>query len=165
MAAITICSDFGSRKIKSATVSTISPSICHEVMGPDAIILVFWMLSFKPTFSLSSFTFVKRLFSSSSLYLVLLNVICSLHNWYWRVGLVSSQKIFRDKTKRSKKQSEDLLSNRKVSGSSLVAQTVKCLHAIWETWVRSLGTEDPLEKETAIHSNTLALNPMNRGSW
>ena len=36
-------------------------------MGPDAIILVFWMLSFKPTFSLSSFTFIKRLFSSSSL--------------------------------------------------------------------------------------------------
>ena len=35
-------------------------------MGPDAIIFVFWMLSFKPTFSLSSFTFIKRLFSSSS---------------------------------------------------------------------------------------------------
>ena len=33
-------------------------------MGPDAMILVFWMLSFKPTFSLSSFTFIKRLFSS-----------------------------------------------------------------------------------------------------
>ena len=43
-------------KIKSDTVSTASPSICHEVMGPDAIILVFWMLSLKPTFSLSSFT-------------------------------------------------------------------------------------------------------------
>ena len=38
------------RKIKSATVSTVSPSICHDVMGPDAMILVFWMLSFKPTF-------------------------------------------------------------------------------------------------------------------
>ena len=43
------------------------PSICYEVMGLDAMILVFWMLSFKPTFSLSSFTFIKRLFSSSSL--------------------------------------------------------------------------------------------------
>ena len=51
------------RKIKSATVS---PSICHEVMGPDAMVLVFGMMSFNPTFSLSSFTF-KRLFSSSSL--------------------------------------------------------------------------------------------------
>ena len=37
------------RKIKSDTVSTVSPSISHEVMGPEAIILVFWMLSFKPT--------------------------------------------------------------------------------------------------------------------
>ena len=36
-------------------------------MGPDSMILVFWMLSFKPAFSLSSFTFIKRLFSSSSL--------------------------------------------------------------------------------------------------
>ena len=54
-------------KIKSDTVSTASPSISHEVMGPDAMILVFWMLSFKPTFSLSSFTFIKRLFSSCSL--------------------------------------------------------------------------------------------------
>ena len=42
------------QKIKSATVPTLSPSICHEVMGPDAMLLVFWMLSFKPTFSLSS---------------------------------------------------------------------------------------------------------------
>ena len=43
-------------KTKSATVFADSPSICHEVMGPDAMILIFWMLSFKPTFSLSSFT-------------------------------------------------------------------------------------------------------------
>ena len=53
------------KKIKSDTVSIVSPSVCHEVMGPDAMILVFWMLSFKPAFSLSSFTFIKRLFSSS----------------------------------------------------------------------------------------------------
>ena len=54
-------------KIKSVTVSIVSPSICHEVMGPDAMILVFWMLSFKPAFSLSSFTSIKRLFSFSLL--------------------------------------------------------------------------------------------------
>ena len=42
------------KNIKSVTVSTVSPSICQEAMGPDAMILVFWMLSFKPTFSLSS---------------------------------------------------------------------------------------------------------------
>ena len=39
------------KKTKSSTVSTVSPSICHKLMGPDAMILVFWMLSFKPTFS------------------------------------------------------------------------------------------------------------------
>ena len=55
-------------KIKSDTVSTVSPSIFYEVMGPDAMILVFWMFSFKPTFSLSYFTFIKKLFGSSSLY-------------------------------------------------------------------------------------------------
>ena len=67
MAAITICSDFGDMKIKSVIISTVSLSICHEVMGPVAMILVYWMLSFKPTFSLYTFTFIKRLFSSSSL--------------------------------------------------------------------------------------------------
>ena len=59
-----------SKKIKSATVHTFPPCICHEVMGPDAINLVFWMLSFKPAFSLSSFTFIKRFFSSSSIFVI-----------------------------------------------------------------------------------------------
>ena len=40
--------------------------------------------------------------------------------------------------------------------TSLVAQRVKCLLAMWETWVQSLGWEDPLEKEMATHSSTLA---------
>ena len=65
MAEVTICSDFRPPKIKSVTVSNVSPSICHEVMGPDAMIFVFWMLNFKPTFSLFSFTFIKRLFTHS----------------------------------------------------------------------------------------------------
>ena len=55
------------KKLKSVTDSTFSPSICHEVMGTEIMILAFWMLSFKPVFSLSSFTLIKRLFSSSSL--------------------------------------------------------------------------------------------------
>ena len=41
MAAVTICSDFGTPKINPLSVSIVSPSICHEVMGPDAMILVF----------------------------------------------------------------------------------------------------------------------------
>ena len=44
-----------------------SPSICHEVMGTDAMIFAFLMLNFKPAFSVPSFTLIKRLFSSSSL--------------------------------------------------------------------------------------------------
>ena len=54
-------------KIKSDTVSTVSPSISHGVMGPNAMIFIFWMLSFKPTFSLSIFTFIKRLVLSKAL--------------------------------------------------------------------------------------------------
>ena len=50
---------------KHLIVSTVSPSICHEVMGLDAMTFVFWMLSFKPTVSLYSFAFIKRFFSSS----------------------------------------------------------------------------------------------------
>ena len=79
-------------------------------MGPDAMTFVFWMLSFKSAFSLSSFTFIKRLFSSSP----------------------------------------------SAIGASLVAQMVKCLPAMWETQVRSLGQEDPLEKGMVTHSSTLA---------
>ena len=40
MAAVTICSDFGAQKINSDTVSTVSPSISHEVMRPDAMIFI-----------------------------------------------------------------------------------------------------------------------------
>ena len=54
-------------EIKSVTVSTVSPSICHEVMGPGTMIFIVWMLTVKLGFSLCSFTFIKRLFSSSRL--------------------------------------------------------------------------------------------------
>ena len=64
-------------KTKSVTVSIISPSICHEVMGPDAMILVFGMLSFKLRFSLYSFTFIKRLFDYT--YLSALKVVSSAY--------------------------------------------------------------------------------------
>ena len=42
------------------------------------------------------------------------------------------------------------------SWTSLVAQTVKHLSTMWETWIRCLGQEDPLEKEMATHSSVLA---------
>ena len=68
MAAVIICSDFGAQENKICLCFHFSPSICHEVMGLVAMFLSFWMLSFKPAFSLSSFTLIKRLFSSSLLF-------------------------------------------------------------------------------------------------
>ena len=55
---------------------------------------------------------------------------------------------------------------RNKSWASLVAQTVKNLPAIRETWVQSLGWEDPLEEDMATHSSILAWRiPMDRGAW
>ena len=67
---------FEPKKIRLTLFPLFLLSICHEVMGPDAMIFVLWMLSIKPTFSLCSFTFIKRLFSSSSLSAIKGGVIC-----------------------------------------------------------------------------------------
>ena len=64
-------------KIKFANVSIVSPTICHEVMGPGVMIFIFLMLSFKQASSLSSFTFIKRLFNSSLL--SVLRVVSSVY--------------------------------------------------------------------------------------
>ena len=70
------------KKIKPVNISTFSPTICHEVMGLDAMILVFLMLSFKPAFSLSCFTFINRFFCFS-----LLSVIRVVSSAYLRLLL------------------------------------------------------------------------------
>ena len=77
-----------SKKMKSVTVSTFHPSICHEVIGADAKI-VFWMLGLKPAFSLSSFAFIKRLFSFS-----LLSVISVVSSAYLRLLIFLLQSWF-----------------------------------------------------------------------
>ena len=69
MATVTSVVILEPKKIKSVTSSTFPPSVYNEVMRPDAMILVFWMLSFKPAFSFSFFT-IKRLFSFSSLFAI-----------------------------------------------------------------------------------------------
>ena len=52
------------------------------------------------------------------------------------------------------------------SWASLVAQILKNPFAMWETWVRSLGWEDPLEEGISTHSSILTWRiPMDRGSW
>ena len=167
-------------QIISLTVYIISPSICHEVMGPDAMIFVFWMLSFKPTFSLSSFTFFKRLFSSSSLsarrvvssgYLKLLIFLLTI-----LIPACASSSLGLTLTLNYYSKPVDpfgkvavisvgnliilllffFLSINSTLRSSLVAQTVKYLPAVQETQVRSLDWEDPLEKGIATHSSILA---------
>ena len=67
MGVVTICSDFEAQENNICHCFHCFPSICHEVMGPDAMIFILWMLNYKPAFSLSSFTFIKRLFISSLL--------------------------------------------------------------------------------------------------
>ena len=67
MAAVTICNDFGAPQNKVCRCFHVSPSVCYEVMGPDAMILVFWMLSFKPSdvCQFSSFQFSHSVVSDS----------------------------------------------------------------------------------------------------
>ena len=92
------------QKIKSFTVSIVSLSICHEVMGPDAMILVFWMLSFKPTFysplplssrgSLILLCFLPAIRVVSSAYMKLL-IFLTRHQicWHLDLGLLASRTV------------------------------------------------------------------------
>ena len=82
------------KKIKSVTVSVVSPSIYYEVMGSDAMISVFRLLSFNAAFSLSSFTFIKRLFSSSSLSANKGGVICLSEVIDISLGILDSSLCF-----------------------------------------------------------------------
>ena len=125
------------KKIKSVTISALSPIICHKVMGLDVMIFVFWMLSFEPTFS-------HFLSSSSRDFLVPLgfNPLEWYHVRIWGCWYFSWQSWFQVVIH--------------PSWHSLVAQRLNCLPAMWETWFRSLGWEDPLEKETATPSSILA---------
>ena len=68
MAAVTVHSDLGAQEINSVLASTFSPSICHEAMVSDAMILVcfFFSVEFQANFSLSSLA-LRKPFSSSSL--------------------------------------------------------------------------------------------------
>ena len=67
MAPVTVRSDFGAQENKICHYFNFFPFYFHEVMGLDAMILVFLMWRFKPAFSLFSFIFIQRFFYSSSL--------------------------------------------------------------------------------------------------
>ena len=67
MAAVTICSNFEAPQNKVSHCFHCLTVYLPWSDGPEAMIFIFWMLSFKPAFSRSSFTFIKRIFRSSSL--------------------------------------------------------------------------------------------------
>ena len=125
------------KKMKSDTVSTFSPSIYHEVMGLDAVIFVFWMLSFKPAFSLSFFTFIRRLFSSSS------RSASEVVSFAYLRLLIFLLAILIPACASSSLAFHMMYS----AWCSLIAQLVQNPPAMQETLVRFLGQEDPLEKE------------------
>ena len=125
-------------KIKSASVSTVSPTICHEVMEPDAMILVFWMWALSQLFH-SPLSLSSR--GSLNLY----------RDWpfLWILWACDSSRELDTWVIHNKY----LLSN--LQWTSLVAQMVKNLPGMRETWVQSLGQEDTLEKRMATHSSIL----------
>ena len=135
------------RKRKSVIASTFSSSVCHEVMGPDAMILVFLIFSLKPAHSLSSFTLIKRLFSSS-----LLSAIRVVSYAYLRLLMFLLAILIPACASSSLAFCMMYCEYR----ASLVAQLVKNLPALQETWVQSLGWENPLGKGKATHSSILA---------
>ena len=112
-------------------------------MGLDVMIFVFWMLSFKPTFSLSSFTFIKGLFSTFSF-----SAIRVLSSTYLRL-LIFLPAILIPACASSSPTFHMIY--------QLQAQLVKNPPAMQETPVRSLGQEDPQEKGSATHSSILGI--------
>ena len=154
-------------------------------MGPNAMILVFWMLSFKPTFSLSSFTFIKRLFISSlsalrvvsSAYLRLLIFLlailipaCASSNPQYGLNKhgdnIQPWQYTGIKPRSPALQVDSLpceppRKNGETLSKSQVALVVKnpatnAGDSRDMGQVGSLGWEDPLEKEMATHSSILA---------
>ena len=82
MAEVTIFNDFGAQENKSLSLFPFFPHL-FAMMGAVPVILVFWMLSFKPAVLLSSFTFFKRLFSLSLLSAIRVVLSAYLRLWYF----------------------------------------------------------------------------------
>ena len=110
-------------------------------MGPDAIIFVFWVLSFKPAFSFSSFTFIKRLFGPFSL-----SAIRMVSSAYLSLLIFLPAVLI----------SACYSSSPAFCMMYSTGVMVKNPPAMQETYVWSLGWEDPLNKGIVTHSSMLA---------
>ena len=142
MATVTFRSDFGAQENKVYHYFYFS-SVCHQVMMLDAMILVFWKL-------LLFHSPLSPLSRGSSVVLPFLPL--GWHPAYLRL-LIFLLTILIPACDSS-------------SLASLVAQMIKNLSAMQETWIWSLGREDPLEKEKAILFQYSCLeNPVDRGAW
>ena len=95
-------------------------------------------------------TFRKRMYSCKIHYGAFINTVSTLMHMPNHLLLLHSALFVLDKS------AKRLMSFKYREGACLVAQMVKRLPTMWETWVRSLGWEDPLEKEMATHSSTVA---------
>ena len=136
------------KKIKSVTVSIVYASICHEVMGLDAIILGFecWVLSKL----FHSFTFINQelfIFPSLSAVMVVLSTNLRLLIFLQAILILACD---------SSRQHFTWCTLHRLHGASLVAQLVKYPPAMQETWDWSLVWENTLENGTANHYTILA---------
>ena len=165
MAAITICSDFEAQE-NSFTVTIFSPSIGHEVMGLEAMFLVFWMLDCKPAFSLC-FTFIKSLFSFYSLF-----AIKVISYAYLRFIDISPSNLLIPACDSSRLAFRMvhllcLFSNTYAcfpggtSGKESACQCRRCQRCGFDTWVRKI----PWRRACQPTPVFLLGNPMDRGAW
>jgi len=141
VAAVTIHSNFGARENKVYHCFQFFPSICHEVMGLDVMILVFWMLNFKPVFFFTLvFNFHQVALCHSVVFLCFFFFFlhCLL-----KKAFLSLLAILWNSAFRWVYLSFSSLPFTYLFGLPWVAQLVKNPPAMWESWVWSLGSEDP----------------------
>ena len=148
MAAITICNDFGAPQNKVSHCFHCFPIYMPWSDGTGCHNLRLLNVEFKPAFSLSSFTFIKRLFSSFSLSAirVVLYAYLRLLIFLWAIlipAFASSSPAF-----------QMMYSPYRGFPCGSASKESACSAGDLGVW--SLGWEDPLEKEKATHSSILA---------
>ena len=180
MAAVTFCSDFEPQENKVChCFSIVSPTICHEVMGPDAMIFIFWMMSFKPAFPTLLFHFIKRVFSSSQrwdnfvvafyvfflarLFPPLLTELTPPHTQYLISCITSSQTLWPFKLLAWSLCWDDLLEKAMATYSSILAWRIPWRRIPWTEepgGLQSMGSQRVRHDWMTNHTHTHTHNTM-----